>query len=137
MNILILILLLVVIALLVFTNWRISHIKKIVEKPLHRNHPPSILDAIGFDLGTTLILVKEALGTKMKGSAFPIKVALAFPINGSNSLIIYNSWTSEKLIPSIIGALLEREGWVVYKTPDCEPHEIMVDLPKSKLKKPD
>lgn len=137
MNILILALLLVVIALLVFTNWHIFHLKRLVGKHLQWNHPPSIIDVVGFDLGTSLILAKKALGTKKKGSAFPLKIALAFHINGPHSRLVYNSWTSDKMIPEIIGALLEKEGWVVYKTPDCEPHEIMVDLPRSTLQKPE
>lgn len=132
MNITILILFIAVILLLIFTNWHIFHLKRFTKNTFDL---PSVIDVVGFDLQTSIKLVKKALGKNKKGSAFPLKIQLAFNINGSESQPIYNSWTSNKMIPEIIGSLLEREGWVVYKTPDCKIHEIEVDLPRSTLQK--
>ena len=89
------------------------------------------------DLALPLNQVRSALSIKKEACDFPIKIRLTCYFLGRGWVPCFRTRTRNEDIPPIIGGLLEKEGWVVYTTPECKPYEIMVDVPRSKLQKPE
>lgn len=89
---------------------------------------------LGDDLHWALGQVRASLGTSRKGDSFPSKVSLASLYQGQMTNF---SWTNNIDAMKIVGGILEQEGYVVYQDVNCGAHEIMIDVPRSKLKKPE
>jgi len=94
---------------------------------------------LGDDLRWALNKTREALGTTRKGDAFPIKIELAVQIKTGFSSPCFTSysWMESKDVIKVVGAILEQQGWVVYQDLKCGPYDIMIDIPRSKLRKPE
>ncbi len=81
----------------------------------------SPMDAIMKDLGRVFDDVNCRLPRDMKTKYFPVKFDI-----GQHK----NTWCEENELIRIVSAQLERVGWIVSKTDECGPNEIMLDIPR-------
>jgi len=94
---------------------------------------------LGLDLSWALSQVRKNLGANRRGDSFPAKIQLAFSIEKRSGKPHFtsNSWIKSEEVVKIIGAILTQKGWVVYQDINCGAYEIIVDVPRIELYKPE